>query len=101
VKAGPIDEVLTSTDVSACFGVPVAVGRDHGRWWSRARIWARPHRAMTRRLRPHRCRPRPHRRAGPFVEAPWSRGSPALGSTAWHLAPRASPPGPDRAARRC
>ena len=33
---GPLDDVLTSDAVSACFGVSVTVGRDDGRWWSRA-----------------------------------------------------------------
>ena len=36
LAAGPLDEVLTSAAVSACFGLAVAVGRDGGRWWSRA-----------------------------------------------------------------
>ena len=36
VTAGPIDEVLTSDAVTACFGLSVTVGRDDGRWWSRA-----------------------------------------------------------------
>jgi len=35
-RQGPIDEVLTSEAVSRCFSVPVTVGRDGGRWWSRA-----------------------------------------------------------------
>jgi iron complex transport system ATP-binding protein len=34
--AGPVDEVLTSSAVSRCFSVPVTVGRDGARWWSRA-----------------------------------------------------------------
>jgi iron complex transport system ATP-binding protein len=33
---GPTDEVLTSDAVSECFSVSVRVGRDAGRWWSRA-----------------------------------------------------------------
>jgi iron complex transport system ATP-binding protein len=37
VSAGPIDEVLTSAQVSECFGLPVTVGHDDGRWWTRAR----------------------------------------------------------------
>jgi iron complex transport system ATP-binding protein len=36
VAAGPLAEVLTSELVSACFDVPVNVGCDDGRWWSRA-----------------------------------------------------------------
>lgn len=36
VAAGPIDEVLTSRLVSDAFEVTVSVGRDDGRWWSRA-----------------------------------------------------------------
>ncbi len=35
--AGPLEGVLTSEAVSACFGVEVEVGCDAGRWWSRAR----------------------------------------------------------------
>jgi iron complex transport system ATP-binding protein len=35
-SAGPLEEVLTSGGVSDCFGVPVTVGCDDGRWWSRA-----------------------------------------------------------------
>jgi iron complex transport system ATP-binding protein len=34
--AGAIGDVLTSEAVSACFEVSVTVGRDDGRWWSRA-----------------------------------------------------------------
>jgi len=34
--AGPLDRVMTSARVSACFGVPVTVGCTAGRWWSRA-----------------------------------------------------------------
>ena len=34
--AGPVDGVMTSAQVSACFRVPVAVGCTDGRWWSRA-----------------------------------------------------------------
>jgi iron complex transport system ATP-binding protein len=36
MAGGPIDEVLTSDSVSACFELAVRVGRDQGRWWSRA-----------------------------------------------------------------
>jgi len=36
VAAGPLDRVMTSAQVSACFGVPVTVGCTGGRWWSRA-----------------------------------------------------------------
>jgi iron complex transport system ATP-binding protein len=36
IAAGPLGEVITSENVSACFDVPVTVGRDDGRWWSRA-----------------------------------------------------------------
>jgi iron complex transport system ATP-binding protein len=35
--AGPLDEVVTSARVSACFGLEVTVGCTDGRWWSRAR----------------------------------------------------------------
>jgi iron complex transport system ATP-binding protein len=35
--AGPLADVVTSEKVSACFEVPVTVGTDEGRWWSRAR----------------------------------------------------------------
>jgi iron complex transport system ATP-binding protein len=34
---GSLPEVMTSELVSACFEVPVTVGCDDGRWWSRAR----------------------------------------------------------------
>ncbi|MGH9068019.1 MAG: ABC transporter ATP-binding protein [Acidimicrobiales bacterium] len=37
VTAGPIEEALTDGALSACFGLPVRVGRDGGRWWARAR----------------------------------------------------------------
>lgn len=37
VASGPLDDVITSTRVSECFGVDVTVGRTDGRWWSRAR----------------------------------------------------------------
>jgi iron complex transport system ATP-binding protein len=35
-RCGPVAEVLTSAAVSRCFSVAVDVGRDGGRWWSRA-----------------------------------------------------------------
>jgi iron complex transport system ATP-binding protein len=34
--AGPIDDVLIDERLSACFGMPIAVGRDGGRWSARA-----------------------------------------------------------------
>jgi iron complex transport system ATP-binding protein len=36
IRSGPLVDVLTSALVSECFGVPVKVGCDDGRWWSRA-----------------------------------------------------------------
>ncbi len=36
LAAGPIEEVLTGSAVSDCFGVSVSVGREAGRWWVRA-----------------------------------------------------------------
>jgi iron complex transport system ATP-binding protein len=36
VASGPLSDVVTSTRVSACFGVEVTVGCTGGRWWSRA-----------------------------------------------------------------
>jgi iron complex transport system ATP-binding protein len=36
MAAGPLSDVMTSAQVSACFGVPVTVGCTAGRWWSRA-----------------------------------------------------------------
>jgi iron complex transport system ATP-binding protein len=36
VAAGPLQKVITSSLVSACFDVPVKVGHREGRWWSRA-----------------------------------------------------------------
>ncbi len=36
LSAGPLGDVITSAQVSACFGVSVAVGCTGGRWWSRA-----------------------------------------------------------------
>ncbi|HVX21277.1 MAG TPA: ATP-binding cassette domain-containing protein [Acidimicrobiales bacterium] len=38
VAAGPLDHTLTSAAVSDCFGLAVTVGRDGGRWWSRAAV---------------------------------------------------------------
>ena len=37
MAAGTLGDVVTSERVSACFEVPVTVGCDGGRWWSRAR----------------------------------------------------------------
>jgi iron complex transport system ATP-binding protein len=36
IAAGPLRDVITSENVSACFDVPVTVGCADGRWWSRA-----------------------------------------------------------------
>jgi iron complex transport system ATP-binding protein len=36
VAAGPLEEVITSSLVSACFDIAVTVGQRDGRWWSRA-----------------------------------------------------------------
>jgi iron complex transport system ATP-binding protein len=36
IAAGPLAQVITSRNVSACFDVPVTVGCNDGRWWSRA-----------------------------------------------------------------
>lgn len=36
VAAGPLDDVITSQHVSACFDIPVSVGCTDERWWSRA-----------------------------------------------------------------
>ena len=36
--SGPIADTLTSEAVSRCFSVPVAVGHDGSRWWSRATL---------------------------------------------------------------
>ncbi len=36
IAAGPLDEVITSENVSACFAIPVTVGCTDGRWWGRA-----------------------------------------------------------------
>ena len=32
--AGPIDEVLTAADLSACFGMELGLEHRHGRWWA-------------------------------------------------------------------
>jgi iron complex transport system ATP-binding protein len=36
MAAGPLHDVITSAQVSACFGVRVTVGCTDGRWWTRA-----------------------------------------------------------------
>src|SRR5580692_5180895 len=36
VAAGPLEDVITSPLVSACFDLAVTVGQRDGRWWSRA-----------------------------------------------------------------
>ena len=36
LSSGALEDVLTSESVSACFESAVTVGRDDGRWWSRA-----------------------------------------------------------------
>jgi iron complex transport system ATP-binding protein len=36
VAAGPLNDVITSQHVSACFDIAVTVGCSDGRWWSRA-----------------------------------------------------------------
>jgi iron complex transport system ATP-binding protein len=36
VATGPVEEVVNSSLVSACFDVSVTVGHRDGRWWSRA-----------------------------------------------------------------
>jgi iron complex transport system ATP-binding protein len=36
MATGPLDEVITSEHVSACFAIPVTVGCTDGRWWGRA-----------------------------------------------------------------
>ena len=36
VAAGPLEHVITSSLVSACFDIAVTVGARDGRWWSRA-----------------------------------------------------------------
>jgi iron complex transport system ATP-binding protein len=37
VAAGPIEEILTSDPMSACFGIAITVERVGGRWSARAR----------------------------------------------------------------
>jgi iron complex transport system ATP-binding protein len=37
VAAGPIEDVLTDEAVGRCFGLPLSVRRDHGRWGATAR----------------------------------------------------------------
>jgi iron complex transport system ATP-binding protein len=36
LDAGPVAGVLVSETLSACFGIPIEVGRSNGRWWARA-----------------------------------------------------------------
>jgi iron complex transport system ATP-binding protein len=36
VRAGPLDEVLTAANLSDTFALPLHLGRDGERWWSRA-----------------------------------------------------------------
>jgi iron complex transport system ATP-binding protein len=36
MASGPLRDVVTSEQVSACFELPVSVGNTAGRWWSRA-----------------------------------------------------------------
>ena len=36
MAAGPLERVITSSLVSACFDVDVSVGQSDGRWWSRS-----------------------------------------------------------------
>jgi iron complex transport system ATP-binding protein len=36
MAAGPLDQVVTSENVSVCFAIPVTVGCTDGRWWGRA-----------------------------------------------------------------
>ena len=43
MAAGALREVITSENVSACFGVDVTVGCDDGRWWSRAALTSHRH----------------------------------------------------------
>jgi iron complex transport system ATP-binding protein len=43
MRAGVLREVITSENVSACFGVEVTVGCNDGRWWSRATLSSRRH----------------------------------------------------------
>jgi iron complex transport system ATP-binding protein len=37
VQGGPLEEVLTAEHLSDTFGLPLHLGRDGDRWWSRAR----------------------------------------------------------------
>jgi iron complex transport system ATP-binding protein len=37
VAEGPIEEALSSLALSACFGIPLVVSRDRGRWTARGR----------------------------------------------------------------
>lgn len=39
VAAGPIREVLTGRNVSATFGMPIAVSTTHGRWFAHSTSW--------------------------------------------------------------
>ena len=32
--SGPIDDVLTAENLSACFGISLGLERRHGRWWA-------------------------------------------------------------------
>jgi iron complex transport system ATP-binding protein len=43
IAAGALRDVITSENVSACFGVAVTVGCNDGRWWSRAVLNGRSH----------------------------------------------------------
>ena len=36
LAAGPLDETLTSTNLSECFGLDLTLERRHGRWTARA-----------------------------------------------------------------
>ena len=36
LAAGPIGDVLVGAELSACFGMPIAVDHDEGRWRARA-----------------------------------------------------------------
>ena len=48
VAAGPIHEVLTSENLSTCFGLPVVCHHDGDRWFARATAsWARGEQTMT------------------------------------------------------
>ncbi len=35
-SCGPIEMVIRDAEMSACYGLPIAVERRHGRWWARA-----------------------------------------------------------------